>query len=68
MYYQATGDNFHYQEINMPLSVEDSGCDIIPVVSEKNIATGAVVCTSEKHCIAISLIALQSLSISLKKD
>lgn len=52
----------------MPLSVEDSGCDIIPVVSEKNIVTGAVVCTSEKHCIAISLIALQSLSISLKKD
>ncbi|MCH5199591.1 MAG: hypothetical protein J1F60_01435, partial [Oscillospiraceae bacterium] len=31
----------------MPLSVEDSGCDIIPVVSEKNIVTGAVVCTSE---------------------
>ena len=47
IYYQDDGDDSDQSDISVPLSVENAGCDVIPIVSGTGIITGAIICTDE---------------------
>ena len=47
LFYQDDGDGKQQSDISIPLSIEEAGCDVIPIVSGKGIVTGAIICTDE---------------------